>query len=290
MATSPARSPSPGRPPTLTHAHEGDLVVFHIGMTIRKPYRPDLWGPVFLAMPAMLAELEKNRAAHERGEAEDLGFLGAYTLIGASGPWVVQYWKSTEQLYTYAAMPDRAHLPAWRRFHQTARKHPGAVGIWHETYAVPAGGIETLYGSGGLVGLGKATGPVPVRRRGRAARERLGSSLGRTRTARARGGRGGRSGAQAGRVARAGGRAGAGGGRPGGRGPAGRGQGVGGVRGRGLGGRGARAFGRAGGSGVGAGRAGEPGARACGPAGRGVQACGAFGGGGRARGRPALTP
>ena len=183
MTASPARSPSPARPPTLTHAHEGDLVVFHIGMTIRKPHRPDLWGPVFFAMPAMLAELEKNRAAHERGEAQDLGFLGAHTLIGASGPWVVQYWKSTEQLYTYAAMPDRAHLPAWRRFHQTARKHPGAVGIWHETYAVPAEGIETLYGNGGIVGLGKATGTVPVRRRGRAARERLGSSLGRTRTA-----------------------------------------------------------------------------------------------------------
>src|SRR5699024_7389450 len=141
----------------------------------------------------------------ERGEAEDLGFLGAYTLIGASGPWVVQYWKSTEQLYTYAAMPDRAHLPAWRRFHQTARKHPGAVGIWHETYAVPAEGIETLYGNGGIVGLGKATGTVPVRRRGRAARERLGSSLGRTRTARARGGRGGRAGVRAGRAGRAGG-------------------------------------------------------------------------------------
>jgi len=179
MSVSPARSQPPARPPTLTHAHDGDLVVFHIGMTIRKPHRPDLWGPVFLAMPAMLAELEKNRAAHERGEAEDLGFLGAYTLIGASGPWVVQYWKSTEQLYAYAAMSDRVHLPAWRRFNQVKRKHPGAVGIWHETYAVPAQGIETLYGNGGVIGLGKVAGTVPVRQRGRRARERLGSSVGR---------------------------------------------------------------------------------------------------------------
>lgn len=181
MTASPSRSPS--RPPTLTHAHEGDLVVFHIGMTIRKPHRPDLWGPVFLAMPAMLAELGQNRAAHERGEAEDLGFLAAYTLMGGSGPWVVQYWKSVEQLYAYAATPERLHLPAWRRFNQVARKHPGAVGIWHETYAVPADGIETLYGNGGVVGLGMSTGTVPVRRRGRSARERLGSSLGRTMTA-----------------------------------------------------------------------------------------------------------
>src|SRR5690625_7587994 len=112
MATSPARSPSPGRPPTLTHAHEGDLVVFHIGMTIRKPYRPDLWGPVFLAMPAMLAELEKNRADDERGEAEDLVFLGACTLIGAIGPWVDQYWKCAEQQYTNAAKPYRYYIPS----------------------------------------------------------------------------------------------------------------------------------------------------------------------------------
>src|SRR5690625_3644623 len=167
MATSPARSPSPGRPPTLTHAHEGDLVVFHIGMTIRKPYRPDLWGPVFLAMPAMLAELEKNRAAHERGEAEDLGFLGAYTLIGASGPWVVQYWKSTEQLYAYAAMSDRVHLPAWRRFNQVKRKHPGAVGIWHETYAVPAQVVVTQYCYCVDDGLGMSAGPGGVLQRGR---------------------------------------------------------------------------------------------------------------------------
>lgn len=170
------RSPAASRPPTLTHAHEGDLVVFHIGMTIHKPLRPDLWGPVFAAMPAMLAELERNRAAQERGETEDLGFLGAHTLLGASGPWVVQYWKSTEQLYAYASMSNRAHQPAWKRFNQAARKHPGAVGIWHETFAVPADGIETLYGNGATVGLGKVTGTLPILRRGRTARERLGSA------------------------------------------------------------------------------------------------------------------
>src|SRR5690625_7257605 len=41
MTTSPARSAPPGRPPTLTHAHGGDLVCLHIGMTICKPYPPD---------------------------------------------------------------------------------------------------------------------------------------------------------------------------------------------------------------------------------------------------------
>lgn len=160
-----------------THAHDGDIVVFNIGMTIRRKHRIDLWGPVFMAMPAMIGELSRNRAAAERGEVEDLGFLGAYTLMGRSGPWVVQYWRSTDQLYRYARSADARHLPAWKRFNATARKHPEAVGIWHETFAVPASGIETLYGNGARTGLGALTGTVEATRRGRGARERLGSRV-----------------------------------------------------------------------------------------------------------------
>ncbi|WP_130014555.1 DUF4188 domain-containing protein [Serinicoccus sediminis] len=156
-----------------THAHDGELVVFHIGMTIRKPHRPDLWLPVVRAMPRMLTELARNKEAAARGEAEDLGFLGATTLVGARGPWVVQYWRSVDHLYAYARAADHAHLPAWREFNRSARRHPGAVGIWHETYAVPAGGAETLYVGGARVGLAAATGSVAASRRGNDARERL---------------------------------------------------------------------------------------------------------------------
>lgn len=159
----------------VTHAHEDDVVVFNIGMTIRRKHRIDLWWPVFTAMPAMISELSRNRAAADRGEAEDLGFIGAYTLMGRHGPWVVQYWRSTEQLYRYASSADAKHLPAWKRFNAVARKHPEAVGIWHETFAVPATGIETLYGNGAHIGLGALTGTVEATRRGRGARERLGS-------------------------------------------------------------------------------------------------------------------
>lgn len=168
------RKSDAARPARLTHAHEGGIVVFHIGMTFGKWYRPDLWLPVFRAMPRMIAELERNKAAAARGEAEDLGYLGARTLMGGKGPWVVQWWRSVEDLYAYAAAADRAHLPAWRAFNRAARRHPGAVGIWHETYVVPPGGIETLYGNGASVGLGAVTGTVPVERRGDRARERLG--------------------------------------------------------------------------------------------------------------------
>lgn len=165
---------APARLAPSTHAHSGDVVVFNIGMTVAKPHRPDLWLPVFTAMPKMLAELFRNRAAADRGEAEDLGFLGAATLMGGKGPWVVQYWRSTEQLYAYAHDRTAAHLPAWRAFNSAARRHPGAVGIWHETFSVPANGIETLYSNGAKIGLGAATGTIPVLRRGRTARERLG--------------------------------------------------------------------------------------------------------------------
>lgn len=160
-----------------THAHDDAIVVFHIGMTIRRWYRPDLWLPVLLAMPRMLAELERNKAAAARGEEEDLGFLGATTLLGSKGPWVVQWWRSTEQLYAYARRPESAHLPAWRAFNAAARRSPGAVGIWHETYAVPAGQVESLYANGATIGLGRVTGTVPVMRRGRRAGERLGGRV-----------------------------------------------------------------------------------------------------------------
>ncbi|MFC7375024.1 MULTISPECIES: DUF4188 domain-containing protein [unclassified Brachybacterium] len=172
-----ARQPdsvTPTRPPNLTHAPIGGVVVFNIGMTIHKPWRPDLWLPVAAEMPRMLAELQRNRAASERGEAEDLGFLSAENLLGPKGPWVVQYWKSVEHLYQYARMTSRAHMPAWERFNAAARKNPGAVGIWHEAFEVPASGIETFYGNGAEVGLAKAAGSAPLASRGRTARERLG--------------------------------------------------------------------------------------------------------------------
>lgn len=160
-----------------THAHPGPVVVFHIGMTLNRWWRPDHWLPVFLAMPAMLRELEENKAAAARGEADDLGFLGATTLLGPGGPSVLQHWRSVEQLYAYARDPRGRHTATWRRFNALSRRHPGSVGIWHETYVVPADGIETFYGHGTSIGLGKATGVVPVERRGIKASERLGSVL-----------------------------------------------------------------------------------------------------------------
>lgn len=159
--------------PRVTHAYDGDLVLFLIGVRLHQPWRVGVVGRVLGAMPKMIAELERNREAADRGEAEDLGFLGARYLLDGGHPTVLQYWRSTEDLYRYAADPDLQHRPAWKAFHGWAAKAPAAVTIWHETYAVPAGGHESVYVGTAGFGLAGLAGDVPVSRRGERARERM---------------------------------------------------------------------------------------------------------------------
>ncbi|WP_445258686.1 DUF4188 domain-containing protein [Nocardioides aurantiacus] len=163
--------PSPA--PRVTHAYEGDLVLFLIGVRLHQPWRVGVVGRVLAAMPRMVAELEPNRDEAERGEAEHLGFLGARYLLDGGHPTVLQYWRSAEQLYRYAADPGREHRPAWKAFHGYAAKAPGAVTIWHETYVVPAGGLESVYVGAAGFGLASLGGTAPVAQRGERARQRL---------------------------------------------------------------------------------------------------------------------
>jgi Monooxygenase af470-like len=160
------------QPARMTHEHDGPIGVFLIGMRFNQLRRPDQWVPVFLAMPKMLAELYRNKAAAARGEVEDLGFLGARTLFGGKGVTVVQYWRSVEDVYRYASAPDHEHRPAWTAFNTRARKAKGVVGIWHETYAVPAAAHESVYVGMPVMGIAEATTSVPVPRRKRYARLR----------------------------------------------------------------------------------------------------------------------
>ncbi len=145
-----------------THQYDGELVVFHIGMQINRWWRPDLWMPAFTAMPRMLRELSKD---------PDSGFLGYELLMGAGGPYVVQYWSSIEKLYAYASAPTAEHRPAWSRFNKAVRKAPGAVGIWHETFLVDR--AESIYVSTKPMGLPKATRSVPIERNHDRARARF---------------------------------------------------------------------------------------------------------------------
>ena len=109
----------------MTHEHDGSIGVFLIGMRFNRLHRPDQWVPPFLAMPKMLTELYRNKAAAAAGEAEDLGFLGARTLMGGKGVTVVQYWRSVEDIYRYASATDHEHRPAWTAFNARARKAAG---------------------------------------------------------------------------------------------------------------------------------------------------------------------
>jgi hypothetical protein len=150
----------------FTAEHDGDIVVFLIGMRVNKLWKLRQWLPVGRAMGAMLKELSV------RPDSPLLGFNNGF-LFG--GPVVVQYWRSVEELNDYARNPDQRHLPAWRAFNKAVGTD-GTVGIWHETYVVKAGQWECIYGNMPVVGLAAATAHVPVSKRGQAAAKRMGIS------------------------------------------------------------------------------------------------------------------
>jgi hypothetical protein len=150
-----------------THRDDGTgVVVFLIGMRVNRWRRVRAWWPVFTAMPRMLRELYADPAS---------GLLGHRMTLSADGPLVVQYWRDREHLTAYARDPGRGHRPAWQRFNASARASEGAVGIWHETFDVPAGASESIYVDMPLRGLAAATGAAqPERPEGkRPERERL---------------------------------------------------------------------------------------------------------------------
>jgi hypothetical protein len=144
---------------------EGEVVVFLVGMRVNRLSAPHRWLPVFSAMSRMLRELGKDK---------DNGMLGFMKLSGSPRTYVVvQYWESRDKLYAYAANQDRRHRPAWAAFNRLARTSGAAVGVWHETYAVPAGSYESLYSGMPPFGLAAAHGAIPVARRGETAAQRL---------------------------------------------------------------------------------------------------------------------
>ncbi|MEO6854903.1 MAG: DUF4188 domain-containing protein [Rhodoferax sp.] len=133
------------RPERFTANLEGNYVVFLIGMRINHPLKIHKWLPVVQAMPRMLKELYRH---------PELGFLHAESWFSRT-TIMVQYWRSMEQLLSYAKNKESEHLPAWRSFNQSVGTD-GTVGIWHETYAVSPGKYENIYVNMPPFGLGKA--------------------------------------------------------------------------------------------------------------------------------------
>ena len=129
----------------LTATLDGEFVVFLIGMRINRPLSVHKWLPVAMAMPRMIRELYAQ---------PELGLLHADTWF-ARTIIVVQYWRSMDQLMAYAKDRNAAHLPAWQAFNRAVGTD-GAVGIWHETYAVKPGTYENVYVNMPPFGVGQA--------------------------------------------------------------------------------------------------------------------------------------
>ena len=123
---------------------EGDFVVFLIGLRINRPLRVDQWMPVAAAMPRMLKELARQ---------PELGFLHAEMWFSRT-IFMLQYWRSMDQLIAYAKNKEAEHLPAWQAFNKNVGTS-GTVGIWHETYAASPGSYENIYLNMPPFGLGK---------------------------------------------------------------------------------------------------------------------------------------
>ena len=149
----------PGR---FTARIEEPFVVFLIGMRVNRFLAIRKWVPTAMAMVPMLRELQQN---------PQKALLGVEQFFYWPGTALVQYWRSFEDLETFARKPDDPHFPAWRRFNQTVGTD-GSVGIWHETYVVEAGRHEAIYNML-IFGLAKATEHVPAKGRLETARRRL---------------------------------------------------------------------------------------------------------------------
>jgi hypothetical protein len=156
----------PGR---MTDSHEGPLVVFMIGMRINHFHKIGKWLPVFRAMGPMIRELSMN---------PESGFIGTeYALCSLRQILLIQYWRDFDSLEAYARDRDANHWPAWTEFNRRIG-NDGTVGIYHETYAVPGGAHETVYGNMPPFGLARFTGIVPATGSRNAARERMRISSG----------------------------------------------------------------------------------------------------------------
>ncbi|MEU7086284.1 DUF4188 domain-containing protein [Streptomyces achromogenes] len=145
----------------------GEVVVLLIGMRVNRFLAVRAWLPVLLGMLRMLRELGKDPGR---------GLLSKVLLTASPRTYyVVQYWESKEKLYAYATAPDAFHHKAWARLNRLERagKLRGQVGIWHETYVVPEGSYEAVYGDMPAFGLAAAHGQIPLEKRGRYAKDRL---------------------------------------------------------------------------------------------------------------------
>lgn len=144
------------------------FVVFLIGMRVNRWWRFDKWLPVMNAIGPMLVTLFTKR---------EKGLLHVEFFWNFSGPLLLQYWRSFEDLENFARNTEDPHLEPWKRYNQQIGAD-GTVGIWHETYLVNPDQYECVYGNMPKFGLAVATEHVQAAGRRETARLRLGANQG----------------------------------------------------------------------------------------------------------------
>jgi Domain of unknown function (DUF4188) len=146
-----------------TTSNTDEVVLFVVGIRINNLRAVRTWLPVLRAMRPMLRELTEDQSA---------GLLGYRAQPnGVRELTVFQYWNSIDQLMNFAHAAR--HKRAWQDFYRKASRGSD-VGIWHETFVVPAGSYEAIYGNVPKLGLAEFRGLATIGRRGDSARARLG--------------------------------------------------------------------------------------------------------------------
>ncbi len=137
--------------------NQQELVVLLIGARINKWWLLPLALPILAKMRSMQRELLADPAS---------GLLA----IQSFGSVDVMYFRSAEDVTRYANDRKQTHQPTAKRFFQKLFQNQ-AVGVWHETFVVPAGNYESVYlnmprhGMGQFMPLVDATGPLATAER-----------------------------------------------------------------------------------------------------------------------------
>jgi len=148
----------------FTADYDQPFVVFVIGMRINRIWQFWKWFPVALAMPRMLKALREH---------PEKGLLGITQHVSWRTVTSIQYWKSFDHLERFARDKDDPHLEPWRQFNKKVRD-TNAVGVFHETFMVPARQFEAIYVNMPEYGLARATARVDASGKRETARRRIG--------------------------------------------------------------------------------------------------------------------
>jgi hypothetical protein len=145
---------------------DGEIALILLGLRVNRWWKVGSWLPPLMAMSRLIREL---------ADRPDSGLLAPPRSYWSGRNFlVVQYWRSVEALGTYARDGSLGHLAAWRGFNRTGAG-TADVGLYHETYSVPASSMESLYANMPPSGLAQATSWAPRVRRSRTRQaERMG--------------------------------------------------------------------------------------------------------------------